>query len=685
MIRPASSVSAAVLSFLGGFVIIGASPQNQSQNLPRFRGGVELVTLDVSVLDRDRHPVRELTAADFVVFEDGKPQKVNSFSAVDLPDLDADPEMSAAWLREAAPDVVKNTDFKDRQTVTIVMDDATPMKAADVAPARQVARQIIERLAPGDVAGVVFVFDKKSGQEFTQDRRRLLAAVDRFNGAIPNPFGSFDEFDGMALTLYHAVLGTLNGIARAMGELTDRRKAVFFVSVGIPLDWNVAQGQPVSMTNPGQASESGAFKNITLAMEQMFDAARRTNVNVYAFDPGGLRAPSFDAPLGGIPVLNLNPGRPNQEFLETLADATGGLAVVRTNDPVPGITQALRENRSYYLLGYMPANRRTEGRFRKIEVKVNRPGVTVRTRSGYFEPRAAEEAKAARTAPPRAVDTSLSAVVPKFDELPLHLTAAPFAIPGKRQAGVALVLGVRHPTPSRVTRVVESVQVRADVYTPDGIRRASRREKIPVTVNTVGMGTPVGYELLLRLDLLPGRYYVRVSAEASLQGIQLSPSAPRVALIKPGEDVATRSGSVYCDLDVPDFTGDALSASGLALAVTPAVVSGPKGRFASLLPVVPTTLRDFTRDDQVSAFMRVHQGTGQAAQPVTVDLTIRDWRDVIVAHRSEVLAVERFNRGGADYPFDVPLGNLAPGPHLLRVEATLGSRVVRRDVRFTMH
>jgi hypothetical protein len=57
----------------------------------------------------------------------------------------------------------------------------------------------------------------------------------------------------------------------------------------------------------------------------------------------------------------------------------------------------------------------------------------------------------------------------------------------------------------------------------------------------------------------------------------------------------------------------------------------------------------------------------------------------VVAHTSDTLTSEQFKGGVADYPFDVPLGKLLPGPHVLRVEVTLGPRTVRRDVRFAMH
>jgi len=68
-------------------LLLCASIQAQSQRPPLFRGGVELRQLDVTVQDKNRRPVRGLTAADFSIVEEGQPRKIEAFSFVDLPDV----------------------------------------------------------------------------------------------------------------------------------------------------------------------------------------------------------------------------------------------------------------------------------------------------------------------------------------------------------------------------------------------------------------------------------------------------------------------------------------------------------------------------------------------------------------------------------------------------------------------
>src|SRR6188508_1935557 len=84
------------MAILGLAVLSAGALLAQSQAPPVFRGSVDLIHFDVSVLDKDRKPIRGLTAADFTVLEDGKPQSVVAFSAVDLPDPPAPP--AAAWM-----------------------------------------------------------------------------------------------------------------------------------------------------------------------------------------------------------------------------------------------------------------------------------------------------------------------------------------------------------------------------------------------------------------------------------------------------------------------------------------------------------------------------------------------------------------------------------------------------------
>src|SRR5215213_4812686 len=110
---------------VGAIALVGSSVQLVSQDRsaappPTFRTGIDLVFVDVSVLDRDRRPVRGLQATDFVVREDGRIRPIAAFSAVDLPDRPAAPP--AAWMGEVPPDVVTNVVPREGRLVVILLD-----------------------------------------------------------------------------------------------------------------------------------------------------------------------------------------------------------------------------------------------------------------------------------------------------------------------------------------------------------------------------------------------------------------------------------------------------------------------------------------------------------------------------------------------------------------------------------
>jgi len=148
---------------------------------------------------------------------------------------------------------------------------------------------------------------------------------------------------------------------------------------------------------------------------------------------------------------------------------------------------------------------------------------------------------------------------------------------------------------------------------------------------------------------------------------------------------ASGHASVYTYVDVPDFSRQPLSLSGIVLTSLPAILSTSKEVLANLLPVVPTARRHFARTDLVTAFLRVYQEAGKPAQPVDVTVRIVDDSDRAVMNVVAPLAADRFagNRG-ADYRVDLPIKRLDNGEYLFVIEAAQGQHTARRGVRFTV-
>jgi hypothetical protein len=245
----------------------------------------------------------------------------------------------------------------------------------------------------------------------------------------------------------------------------------------------------------------------------------------------------------------------------------------------------------------------------------------------------------------------------------MQVAAAPFALPGSEQSGVAIVVRLAQPAPAGVDRAVETVRLQVNAYDPGGTRRGAERLDARVVLKPTVTGEAT-YELLSRLDLKPGRYELRVAAESALQH---------------------KTGSVFYDLDVPAFSKSPVTLSGLVMNVEPGAAVAPRDRLASLLPVVPTSQREFGTDDRVCAFVRVYQPGTKPLEHVDMSVTLLDATGATVFDRRDMLAPDRFGTSrAADYQIDLPVASLSRGPHLLTVRASQGSASARRQVRFTI-
>ena len=171
-------------------------------------------------------------------------------------------------------------------------------------------------------------------------------------------------------------LSALEALVTHLGGLREGRKSVVFVS----------QGPPVG--RPG----SPVYRHL----ESVLRAANRGNITVHGFDP----RPLGSAPFGGA------------EALARLAAETGGRSIVNSNTPWDKIEQVFDDASAYYLVGYSPARARTDGKFHRIEVRVNRPSVRVLARRGYWAPPAAELNSSPRPAPDPVLSSALAALVP---------------------------------------------------------------------------------------------------------------------------------------------------------------------------------------------------------------------------------------------------------------------------------
>jgi hypothetical protein len=438
----------------------------------------------------------------------------------------------------------------------------------------------------------------------------------------------------------------LYDVARAMRDAPRRRKAVIFVGTSLGLS--------------GQLRSGG---DIRFCREELLGELAESNVTIQVVDPVGLLtgavAADYTTHERVMPELQQRWARQNQDridALRVLPGITGGRLVANTNTPQNVMPAIFAESQSYYLLGFEPASPVTKTAH-TIRVDVRRRGVTVHWRSGYrTQPdenavTAREKRSDAGSSPPE-LTAALDGALPHQD-LPLSVTAAPFALATGRNAAIAIALGATWPTTSG-SRTLD-VTVGAFDVRGNSVGVGHQTIEVPAELARAGRADE---GLITRLDLPPGRYELRAAAK----------------------DVATGTiGSVFSFVDVPDFSDGPLTMSGLLLhhEPAPAVVDNP---IAYVVPVVPTVARAFTRDDGVHAFLRIYQS--HDPQPVTVTTRVIDTANWTVVEQRSDLSADAFLAHSADVDVPLPLSQLAPGHYLLTIKAARGEAHVERSTRF---
>lgn len=642
-IRRAASLASALL-------LLCLDVSGQEPATPTFKSGVSAVLVDVSVTDADRRPVRGLRATDFTVTEDGTPQKIISFSAVDAPKRSSEQRLPS-WWQEVPADVSSNTVPPNGRLVVVVLDDLLPMAPGDLPRAKELTSSLLQALGPSDLVGLVFLSGRQMGVNFTVDHARLAAALSKYE---PRSSRDFDEeptpLRGTSPATFRRATTSVRNLVEALGEVRGRRKAIAWISAGMPVVFG-----------------DGSNPRDDLAQEwaEIFELAARGNVSVYPMDPGGLRGAALDLNRIGPTAWNFEAeprpyrqeGDLNVRFLEDVAANTGGFAVVRGNDPSGGLTRVIEETGTYYLIGYQPAQAAKKGRHR-IEVKVARPGLVVRGRNEYWSSPAIVSKAAGGNRNTDLVKAALAAIVP-IDGIGLAATVASFLGTDRRNGDVAVVIGVSQATAPRLKTMADAVEVVLNAYGEAG--------KLAGSVTThAQVGLPVGgetinYELLAPIRLKPGRYELRVGV---------------------GTTVDPKAGSLTCELEVPDFARLPLSISGLVLTKTPSGASAPRDALKSFLSVIPTAQRVFQPDERVTVVFRVYQGGSNQVRSVPLRVRILKADGTAVFEQREIVDSGLFARERTvERRVVLPLDQCASGQHLLEVDAGDGKDVVRRQLR----
>jgi VWFA-related protein len=674
-----------------------------------FRSAIEAVEIDVYITDVDGNPVSGLTLDDFELFEDGKPQPITTFAAVDIP---IETRETVARASYAESDVAGNNVPEGRLYV-FALDEVS---GANILRTRQFLRDFIENHFGAHDLGAVALLGRglaTDGQDFTSSPRLLLEAVEKFSGGFS---GSAVDSDGGVTQettsgrsepcrlgrnpgdVYRSVrsqqLASLRSMTELMERLPGRHKAMLFFTECVGVDfYDLVDYQGGVLGLAGEDAHAA------------MSAATRSNLAIYPIDPSGLTP---DA----VPLVTIGAFR-------AMADATGGVALINSNSFTQTFERIVRDSSTYYMLGFNSAYEKDDGRYVGLEVRTTRPGLTVRTRDGYVAPtrheRRARERSREREKAPASQASALVASPLATDGMPIRVFATPF----------------RNGKEARVPLVVEMPASSLDLGFADGaytgtvdvsyVVTDAKRRIFPEVRHTASVRVEpqsrapepldeVRVRVVSELELSPGRYQLRVGAASRIQ-----------------------SGSVVYDLVVPHFGDGRMAMSGLAVidpderhvltlrsdrtsggravkcysercvaptalnvvaprpaptqASTPASTSIPERSSAM------TTVREFEAGDTVEVAFELYDNRrvrrGEKAAEVVVTAELHAYDGAVFPLRAEARPVQgaRGQEGTHQFVLPLTLTDIAPGQYALRVHAALPDSAgddVSREIRIVV-
>ncbi|MGA1988246.1 MAG: VWA domain-containing protein, partial [Candidatus Sulfotelmatobacter sp.] len=600
--RWASRILATSLQFA---LVCSSLPAQQATDYT-FRVQSELVLVNVTVRDKNGHFVRGLKPQDFTILEDNKPQKVDSF---DVEDVDAVATQDVAQAKAlpsplsqpaspagAAPPAAgaqNQNQFKDRRVIVLFFD-LSAMEPDEIDRAVTSAQHYVDtQMAPADLVSIVSLGSALLvNQDFTGDRDLLKKQIQAFSSGSGQGFeegttgtteGTPDSgqpftADDTEFNIFNTDrrLEALRSVAEKLSHV-DQKKSLIYFSSGM------------DRTGIENQSELRAATN----------AAVRANLSIYTMDMRGLQAlvaggEAQNASLRGTSAYSgqatinaLNSNFTTQETLVTLASDTGGRAFLDSNDFGQVFKGVQQDTSTYYLVGYRSTNPARDGRYRRITVKVNVPGVKIDYRRGYYAP--ADYKHSTQEDKELQLQQELASELPTTD-LPLYLSTAYFRVEtNKFYIPISLVVpGSEIP----FTRSSDRDKATLDVIglVTDGQHHpvTQIRDTVKLAVDTSSEVQKKNVQYDTGLSLPPGKFHLKFVVRENQTG---------------------RMGSFETDLDVPDLKSQPLKMSSIVLAsqLQPAKKGGtPSPLVRDGSEIIPNVTHVFSSGQHLRLYYEVY-------------------------------------------------------------------------------
>ncbi|MBZ5522754.1 MAG: VWA domain-containing protein [Acidobacteriia bacterium] len=660
-------------------VIIAQTPSQPPQKNPpgafRFRVETEIVLVNAVVRDKQGKPITDLKAEDFTLLEDGKPQHILSF---DYENLDTTP-LAPAGPNQAETQTHPILTAKDadqalsNKRVMVLFFDLSSMQPDEVQRSVEAARKYLQtKMTAADMVAIVSLASSlRLDQDFTGDRALLLRVLNRFSHAEGQGMdnGATGDADGIEEsgnaytpdeTEYNQFntdrkLEALQSVCQVLAKFNQKKSLIYF-SGGV--------------TQTGIENQS--------ALRAATNTAVKANVAIYTMDARGLTAAppggsASSASLRGAAMYSgaavqnqLDQNFASQETLSTLSGDTGGKAFLDTNDLGEVFDRVQKDTSVYYVLGYKSTNPLRDGHYRHIQLKVNRQGVNLEFRKGYYAPKDFKHFN--NEDKERQLQDELASELSSTD-VAVYMAAGYFRLEENRfYVPVSLVVpGSQIPFTKGGDKDKATIDVLGEVL--DELKRevSSVRETVKLNVDAAQEVQRKNIQYTTGFILGPGKYHLKFIVRENESG---------------------RIGSFETDFTVPDIRKSPLRMSSVLLASqrkentkktqSPLVHDGSE--------LIPNIAHVFTPDQHLYVLYEVYEPAKDKTpptppadakekptpikNPVHLLTSLQFFNGKIKAFETPLVEARQLNapeRKAAVFQFDVPLAQLKPGLYTCQI------------------
>lgn len=359
----------------------GAQKPSGKTAAPAIKVTTSLVVLSVVVTDKSGKPVTNLDRESFTVLENGEKQAIDAFETpASLPT--ATEETEGAATSGAAPARAVAANVAQPRTI-LVLDELNTISEDTMFAVKKMQSYLHAQPAKLKQPTAVYLLTKRGLETFaesTRDREALVARLKTNFIELPPHYLESGGAQGGADRLV-ASLMALGEIALANAEQKGR-KNVIWIGNGIP----ILSGSYISREDHAK---------FDTWLHSTANWLEETQTTVYTVDPRGVEVSPATVTTGGyvmeggIPSAIVGPDLTSSELVfESIAPESGGAILRHRNDIDVAIAAAVNDGSSYYTLSYYPTDHNWDGKFRKIQVKVEgveeAGGLVARTQSGYY-------------------------------------------------------------------------------------------------------------------------------------------------------------------------------------------------------------------------------------------------------------------------------------------------------------